>query len=293
MYAVRAEAQGAQAMARRNPLIPAPDPDERSRRIAGALFFATCCSVFAVRVLRWEEATIADDPGMLWRALAFTGALMGILLAHELGHYAVARAHGMHLSLPWFIPAPVMVGTFGAIIRLEETPRDRTSLLEMGAAGPLAGLAVVVGLMSWRLSVGGFEGGETLGTPLLWASLSWLSTGEVQPVSTGDPVAFAAWLGCLLTAMNLLPFGQLDGGHVVAALAPRSARAIGWITTLVLLLAGLWWPGWAVWAAALHLLGAREPVSTRRDEGLPGRRALAMAMAALLAFVLCVVPVPL
>lgn len=280
-------------MPRRNPLIPQADPDVRARRIAGALFFATCCSVFGVRALRWETSTLADDPALLWRALAFTVTLMGILLAHELGHYAMARAHGIRLTLPWFLPAPVMVGTLGAIIRLEEAPRDRVGLLEMGAAGPLAGLGMVVGAMAVALWGGGASGGVELASPLLWKALSWLLVGEVVPLGTGDPVAFAAWLGCLLTAMNLLPFGQLDGGHVLGALWPRGAVAVGWLTTAGLLLGGLVWPGWAVWAAVLHLLGTREPVRVRRDDGFPSGRPLVLALGCVLAFVLCVVPVPL
>jgi membrane-associated protease RseP (regulator of RpoE activity) len=259
------------------------------------LFFSTCCSVFFVRVWMWEPGAVADDPRQLERALWFTATLMGILLAHELGHYAVARSHGFSLSLPWFLPAPILVGTLGAIIRLEEDPRDRAGLLEMGAAGPLAGLLVVVVAFSARLAAGteGLDGGTTLGTPLLFAGLSWVWTGEVAQLGTADPVGFAAWLGCLLTAMNLLPFGQLDGGHVLNALVPRWARAVGWATTLALLLGGLVWPGWAVWAALLHLMGARHPVQVRRDEGLPTGRPLLVAVLAVLAFVLTFMPVPL
>ncbi|MEZ4322390.1 MAG: site-2 protease family protein [Myxococcota bacterium] len=279
---------------RRNPLIPDVDPDERARRFAGVLFFATCCSVFFVRVWRWEEATLAEDPHQLERALVFTATLMAILLAHELGHYAVARLHGFRLSLPWFLPAPILVGTLGAIIRLEEEPRSRAGLLEMGAAGPLAGLVVTGLAMAWRLlSPVDVEVSDVqLASPLLWQGLSLLLTGAVRPLETADPIGFAAWLGCLLTSMNLLPFGQLDGGHVLAALTPRRARAVGWGTTAVLLVAGLWWPGWAVWAGLLHLMGARMPMGVRRDEGLPSGRPLWVAALAVGAFVVCVMPVP-
>ncbi|MCB9676484.1 MAG: site-2 protease family protein [Alphaproteobacteria bacterium] len=249
--------------------------------------------MFFVRVWRWEEATLAEDPVQLERALLFTGTLMAILLAHELGHYAVARSHGFRLSLPWFLPAPILVGTLGAIIRLEEEPRTRAGLLEMGAAGPLAGLCVVGVAMTWRMVAGGADGGTELATPLLWKALSLGVHGEVLPLGTADPVGFAAWLGCLLTAMNLLPFGQLDGGHVLAALTPRWARAVGWGTTAALLLAGLVWPGWAVWAAVLHLMGARHPVQVRRDDGFPRGRPLLVAGLAVLAFALCFVPIPL
>lgn len=277
---------------RRNPLLDIPDRDTRSRRIAGVLFFATCTSVFVVRWWRWETGDAWDTLSM-WNAWSFTLTLMTILLAHELGHYAVARGHGFRLSLPWFLPAPVLVGTLGALIRLEQPPRDRTGLLEMGAAGPLAGAVVVVLVMVGRLTFGtGATGGTEIAAPLLWSGLSWILTGAVVPLDTADPVAFAAWLGCLLTSMNLLPIGQLDGGHVVAALSPRWSRLVGWGTTLALLLAGLWWPGWAVWAGLLHVLRATEPLEVRRPERPPGRRAMGLAAACAVTFVLTLTPKP-
>lgn len=279
-------------MARRNALLPTPDPEIAARRTAGLLFFATCCSVFAVRVLWWEPGPFG--PAVLQRAWVFTALLMGILLAHELGHYLVARAHGFRLSLPWFLPAPILVGTLGAVIRLEEAPRTRSGLLEMGGAGPLAGMVVVVAAMAVRWVAGpGPEGGTELASPLIWKLGSWAVAGEVMPIDTADPVAFAAWIGCLLTGLNLIPFGQLDGGHVVAALVPRWARAIGWGSTVLLLIAGLWWPGWAIWAAILHLMGARHPVEARKDEGMPTARAIGVAVACGVVFGLVVMPVPL
>lgn len=281
-------------MARRNALLPEPDPEVRARRIAGALFFTTCCSVFFVRLFFWEPGSVAEDPGQLTRAWVFTATLMGILLAHELGHYAVARHHGFRLSLPWFLPAPILVGTLGAVIRLEEAPRTRAGLLEMGAAGPFAGMAVVVVAMCGRLLLGeGSPTGTSLSTPLVWRGLSWLLHGEVVPLHTGDPIGFAAWLGCLLTALNLLPFGQLDGGHILAAVTPKWAERLGWGTTVVLLIGGLWWPGWAIWAAVLHLMGARIPVEARRDDGLPKGRPLVVAAAAVVLWFAVVMPVPL
>ena len=259
--------------------------------MAGVLFFLTCCSVFFVRVVFWEAGPV--DSAQLTRAWAFTAVLMGLLLAHELGHFVVARHHGFRLSLPWFLPAPILIGTLGAVIRLEESPRTRTGLLEMGAAGPLAGLVVVAGAMLVRLGVGEMgEGGTELASPLLWVMLSLLLEGQVVPINTADPVGFAAWLGCLLTAMNLLPFGQLDGGHVVAALSPRWATTISWATTGILLVAGLWWPGWAVWAAILHLMGARFPVEPRRMEP-PTVRAKIVAGLAACAWLVTMMPVPL
>lgn len=274
-------------------LVPRPDPEVRARRVAAALFGATALSVYLVNLIRWQEG-----PGGAWRALSFTAALMSILLAHELGHYAVARAHGFRLSLPWFLPFPLLVGTLGALIRLEDRPRGRTGLLEMGVAGPLAGLGAVLVVLVLRLIVGvdlpETDQGWHLARPALWWLLSWPIAGQAPPlVSPLDPLAFAAWLGCLLTAMNLLPLGQLDGGHVLHALWPRRSSLVGWVVTGALVLGGLWWPGWAVWAAAVHLMGARRPVKVRDPEPPPSRRARWLAGAAVVAWVLCFTPAPL
>lgn len=277
---------------RRNSLLPAPDPEVRARNIAAALFLATCTSVFLVRWLRWEEGGLLDS-ATLWNAWAFAATLMAVLLAHELGHFAVARSHGFRLSLPWFLPAPILVGTFGAVIRLRDPPRTRVGLLEMGAAGPLAGAAVVVVVASFRLMAGTeVRGGMELGAPLLWRGLSWIWTGQLEPITTADPVGFACWLGCLLTAMNLIPIGQLDGGHVLAALLPAQSRMIGWFATVLLLAAGLAWPGWAVWAAVIQLLGARTPLEVRRPEQRLNLRSRLVAILAAATFVGTVIPVP-
>lgn len=278
---------------RRNALIDRPDREGRARRIAGLLFLSTCGSVFGVRWLRWEVGEVWE-PHTLWNAWWFTATLMAILLAHELGHYGVARYHGFRLSLPWFLPAPILVGTLGAVIRLEEPPRTRAGLLEMGAAGPLAGAAVVVAMMAVRLVWGPLgEGGVVLNVPLVWHGLSLALTGTTATMDTADPIAFATWLGCLLTAMNLLPLGQLDGGHVVAAVFPAGAGRVGWAVTAALLCAGLWWPGWAVWAAVVHLLGARHPLEPRRREPSLPLRARVVALLTVVVFLSTVVPVPL
>lgn len=280
-----------------NTLLPRPDPAVRERRIAGLLFFATCCSVFLVYLLYWQSEPILAGPAAMARAFTFTLTLMGILLAHELGHFASARGNGLRITLPWFLPAPILVGTFGAIIRLEGKPRDRTVLLEMGAMGPLAGLVAVTLVMAARLLVGApeiaGEPGPSLSRPLLWWVLSGLLTGApAAPISTQDPMAFAAWLGCLLTAMNLLPFGQLDGGHVLHAFAPRWSGVAAWVTTAGLLVGGLVWSGWLAWVVALHVLGTRAPVEVRDARRPLTSRARWIGALAVVALLLTFTPVP-
>lgn len=276
-------------------LVPRPDPALRERRIAAILFCCTCVTVFVVHWLTWQDPTTGVRAGL--RALGFTVALMAILLAHELGHIVVARAHRFRLGLPWFLPFPFLVGTLGAVIRLRETPRTRTALLEMGAAGPLVGLAAVVVVSIAWVGVGPVVGesmaGVTLSTPAIMHLVHLGLTGELAAgVVPTDPLGFAAWIGCLVTAMNLVPLGQLDGGHIAGALFPRAASAIGWVCTGLLLALGLLWPGWAAWVLVLHLMGARHRADVR-DAGPPvSTRSQWVAGSAGVAFALCFTPIP-
>lgn len=277
----------------RGPLNVAIDPEVQERRIAVGLLVATCASVFLVYLLRWQEGPWIDGSGgAAWRALLFTGALMGILLAHELGHWLTARSHAIRLALPWFLPAPVLVGTFGAVIRWSDVPRTRTGWLEMAAMGPLAGLVAVIAAVGvWLIGGAAPMGHVVLARPMLWWIASFALTGRSPPtLSAEDPLAFAAAIGALVTAMNLVPIGQLDGGHVAGALFPDHARTISRVATVLLLAMGLIWPGWAVWAALANLIGG--PAEPPRDRKPPTRRARAIAVACVLAFALCFTPRP-
>lgn len=277
----------------RGPLTTAADPELREQRIAAALLATTCVSVFLVYLLRWQDGPWIDGSGgAAWRALLFTGALMAILLAHELGHWLTARSHAIRLALPWFLPAPVLVGTFGAVIRWSDVPRTRTGWLEMAAMGPIAGLgAVIVAVLAWLISGSDPSGTMFLTRPLLWWIASFVVTGAAPPaLSAQDPLAFAAAIGALVTAMNLVPIGQLDGGHVAGALFPDHARTISRVATVLLLAMGLIWPGWAVWAALANLIGG--PAEPPRDRRPPSRRAKVIAVACIVAFGLCFTPVP-
>lgn len=159
--------------------------------------------------------------------LTYSVPLMLILLCHELGHYVVARAHGVPASLPYFIPLPPLfgVGTLGAVIGMSHTTGDRRKLIDIGAAGPLAGLAVAVPVIVYGLMLSPVmplsPGGLQEGNSLLYALLKRLTKGEWLPSGTDDvnlhPTAFAGWTGLLVTMINLLPIGQLDGGHVASA----------------------------------------------------------------------------
>lgn len=251
------------------------------------LFLATVVSVFATSFLLSVWSGI-PSPTALHHAGQFTSALLCILLAHELAHFVAARIHRVDASLPYFIPFPILspFGTMGAVIRMRSSIATRKALLDIGAAGPLAGLVLAVPLYAWGVShsqlvpVGG-EG--SLGESLL---VRWLDRCFAPSVPDGmdlllSPVAEAAWVGMFVTMINLLPVGQLDGGHVAFALfGPRQNRIARWVHRSMLvfffvsvasfvardLRAGLgpWRLGhhvgnsifWLVWFEALAILGA-------------------------------------
>jgi len=246
------------------------------------------------------------DPAALLEGAPFSAALLLILGAHEFSHYITSHRHGVRASLPMFIPAPTLAGTFGAIIRIESPIPDRRSLLEIGIAGPLAGFLValplaVVGLKLSRVVVqsavttaqAGGSMGVGLGNSLLFTLLERLVLGTL-PQSASlvlHPVAFAAWIGLFVTAINLLPVGQLDGGHVLYALAGRRQERISRAVLLVLAPLGFLWWGWFLWGGMLLLMGPRHPPVLAEDSPLgPRERALGVIAAALL--VLTLAPAP-
>jgi len=243
--------------------------------------------------------------------LSFSIPLMMILFAHEMGHYLTSRHHDVDASLPYFIPAPpslFIIGTFGAFIRMRAPARTRRVMFDIGAAGPWAGVmlaipAVIIGLyLSDVTPLDKSAGGLELGNSILFLGLSHLVLG-VDPASVNvnlHPIAFAGWLGLFVTALNLLPVGQLDGGHVVYALLPRRHRTISvlFVITCVLMVLvplalglSFWW-GWMLWAVLSVALGLGHPSSIDRDTPLDPRRTFA-AWATVALFIVTFSPVPL
>ena len=270
-----------------------------------ALFAATFLTAALAYALNFGGANPYADLGSLAVGVPYAFALLAILLAHEFGHYALARVHDVDATLPFFIPAPpfFFIGTLGAFIRMRSMPRDRKALFDVGAAGPWAGIIVAVPLLAIGLALSEVRpampspGGDfLLGESLLLRAMMWLVLG----VSSSDvtimlhPIALAGWVGLLVTALNLMPVGQLDGGHIVyAALGARWHRwiSLGTVTALVVLVAG-GATSWLVWAVLLLALGLRHPRIVDNDTPLdPGRRYAAAA--SLLLFVLTFMPEPL
>jgi membrane-associated protease RseP (regulator of RpoE activity) len=279
----------------------------RPRRGPGlhlALFVATFITTAMASTLH-QGIDVFAEPSRLTRGFPYAIALMSILLFHECGHYFLARAHRVDATLPFFIPAPpvvFLIGTLGAFIRMRTLPRDRRALFDIGAAGPWAGMLVAVPVLMLGLHlseihplVHSSEAGLYLGDSLLFRLLTWLMLG-----TTGDdvtivlhPVALAGWVGLLVTALNLLPVGQLDGGHVVyAAFGERWHRWIsrGTLTGLIVLGVG-GAATWLVWAVLLSFLGTRHPRLQDTDQPLDRRRRWG-AVATLLMFLVTFMPEP-
>ena len=258
-------------------------------RVHLGLFGATMVSVMLVYVLFWGGRALTLR-GALFEAFLFTCALLAILLSHELGHYLAARYHGIEATLPFFIPAPIGIGTFGAFIQIRGKIRNRTQLLDVGAAGPLAGMAV-----AFLLAIGGIyrseffplEGADLrLGESLLFKGLIELIKG---PAPQGwelalHPIGFAAWIGFLITALNLMPASQLDGGHVVYALFGKRHSVISRLVFLALVGWGVWGdiPNVGVWGvptAVILSIYALYLIFTRRQRKLLRRMLILLIVA--------------
>ncbi len=213
------------------PAVPAPT---YGRHVA--LFLATVVSVFATY---HEGAADAGPRGAIVQAAQFTCALLAILLAHEFGHYIAARLHKVDASLPYFIPMPLVspFGTMGAVIRMRSDIPTRRALLDIGASGPLAGLALAIPIYAWgvahsRLVAISPDSGIELGDSLLLHLLDRLFGPHVPDGMDvlASPFLFAGWAGMFVTMINLLPISQLDGGHVAYALfGPRQNKIAGWV----------------------------------------------------------------
>jgi Zn-dependent protease len=232
---------------------------------------------------------IAQHPANLLMGLPFSLTLMFILFAHEMGHYLYARYYRVYATPPFFVPFPSLIGTLGAFIRIKSSIPSRAALFDIGIAGPIAGfipacVALIVGL-SLSHPVAGHELSEIqLGFPLAFhLAAHLLHLGAPLTALSLHPIAAAAWVGMFATALNLLPGGQLDGGHIVFSISPRWHRWISLLTVFVLVPLGRYmWTGWFLWAVLLALT-VRHPRVPRYPEVSGGRRALALCAVIMLA----------
>jgi len=236
----------------------------------------------------------------------FSLTLMLILMAHEMGHYLYCRHYGVWATLPFFIPFPTLIGTLGAFIRIRSPIRSRAALFDIGIAGPIAGFAVAVPVLFLSLGLSrpafpSFNATDIeLGYPLIFdlarhllAALAGSHSVAALPFSHVHlhPTAIAAWVGMFATALNLLPGGQLDGGHIVFALAPRAHRFVSRLTILALAgMAVFLCYTWLVWAMLLAVTGMRHPIVPERPAVTGSRRG--WAALALLMLILTLAPMP-
>lgn len=253
----------------------------RTVGIPALMFVMTLLSTLMAGALQrgFAPDAVFSQPAALLAGLPFSLTLLLILGAHEMGHYVASRKWGVDASLPYFLPAPSLLGTFGAVIRIRGGIVNRNALMDVAVAGPLAGLAVavpalIIGLMMSRLAPGGSSLGIGLGTPLLFDGLAWLVHGPIPRGQTIllHPVAFAGWCGLLVTSLNLIPAGQLDGGHVIYTLLGGWHAKISLAVGLVLLVMGYWWPGWVFWSVIVLALGRRHPQLMDEWEPLTRKR---------------------
>jgi membrane-associated protease RseP (regulator of RpoE activity) len=253
-------------------------------------------------------AWVLAEPSRLLLGIPFSSTLLSILFAHEMGHYLCCRYYGVRATLPFFIPAPTLIGTLGAVIRIKGPIRSRAALFDIGFAGPIAGFVVAVGtlavavLQSKPFPAGIGPSDLRLGFPPIFylmrdalrvfdphSSIAGLPLSRIHL----HPAAVAAWVGMFATALNLLPSSQLDGGHIVYAVAPRAHRAISWLTVVVLVVLGRVYLGWWFWAAILVAIN----VFTHRHQqappypDIPGNR-WPLALLALLMLLLTFTVVP-
>ena len=228
----------------------------------------------------WPWGWLNDHPELFVTGWTFSTALLGILLIHEFGHYFACRRHRIRATLPWVLPAPTLSGTAGAIIQIRSRIPSRDALMDVGIYGPLAGyvastVAVAVGFaLSFNSSANAPAaivrfGGEPLTIRLLHALLvqwdpSIPSFDNIAP----HPVLVAGWIGLFITSLNLIPGGQLDGGHVLYAISPRVHRAFTICLPFALFLAGaVYWVGWILWGLFLMIPAMRHP-NVPRQPGL-------------------------
>lgn len=239
-----------------------------------------------------------NDPAYLLQGLPFSLTLVGVLLAHELGHYFMARYYLVDASLPYFLPVPTLIGTFGAFIRIRSAIVSKRILFDVGIAGPLAGFVallvpLVLGVALSRVEPGlNAQGDVVFGTPLL---LRLVEAGLFPGVAPEDiylhPMARAAWVGVLATALNLLPIGQLDGGHIVYAFLGERTKYLSWVLVAVLIPMGfLFAYSWLLWAALLFFFGLKHPSLVDPSPIGPLRTRLALVAAAI--FVVSFTPSP-
>src|SRR5258706_16109736 len=247
-----------------------------------------------------------SNPARLLGGVPFMATLMLFFLAHEMGHYLYCRRYGVYAALPFFIPMPTPIGTMGAVILIRSRIRSRTALFDIGLAGPIAGfvvaLAALTASLAWSKPMHPYFAAEEyeIGFPLIFqwlhrllVAMHLLHGPAALPLNRLllHPTAIAAWVGMFATSLNLLPGGQLDGGHIIFSIGPKAHKIISRLTSLILLpMAYYLWIGWFLWAVLLQISSFRHP-QVAEFPRISGGRAW-LAAFSLLMLVLTLTPAP-
>ena len=314
---------------------PAPKPGRPWLNLV--MFLVTVLSVLVSGGLSNLQTDLSNDPLTAARQIINAGwpfavSLLAILSTHEMGHYIAGRMHGVHVTLPFFIPLPFTpLGTMGAFISMKEVPKNRRVLMDIGVAGPIAGFIVSIVVILIGLSLSKLntillmfaegQGMQMEGNSLIYLFLKYLRYGELlpRPVTFSDsgaliywlryfftgqptpygamdvlihPVAWAGWVGFLVTSLNLIPAGQLDGGHIFHLLfGTKWSQRILPVILVVLVGLGFFWSGWWLWAGLVFLFGRRFAEPLDQITPLDTRRK-ALGILALIIFIITFIPVP-
>lgn len=263
------------------------------------LFVLTFLSTVTVGAMH-EGVNLIAEPLKLYKGLPFSITLLLILLFHEFSHYLASKKHMIEASLPFFIPAPTLFGTFGAVIKMKAPITTKNALIDIGASGPIAGFLVAlaatpIGLFfSDIMPVSNTAEAISLGDSLLFKGLIWAVLGDIPDHFDVylHPVAFAGWIGLFVTSINLIPIGQLDGGHILYALTgEKHARYSKVLIGVMFLMGLLLWEGWIIWGVLLIMLGFRHPPIVYSGMPLDPKRKL-IGWISLAIFILTFTPVP-
>jgi membrane-associated protease RseP (regulator of RpoE activity) len=270
------------------------------------LFILTFLSTLSAGALH-QGINIVKAPARIIEGLPFAGTLMTILLCHEFSHYIASRKNHTIATLPYFIPAPSIIGTFGAFIKMKSPIITRKALIDIGASGPIAGFIVSVAACAIGLSISkviplpqGTEGTLTLGDSILFSFLSRIilgATPEHYDILL-HPVAFAGWIGLFVTSLNLIPIGQLDGGHIAYAILGNLQHRVSQILVGLLALLGMssffgfsGWEGWLMWAVLMLVLGIKHPPVLHWESPLDPKRRI-IGLLSLVIFIITFIPSP-
>ncbi len=328
--------EGGQQIILLSHLPPVPKPGRPMVNLV--MFLITLVSVLVSGGLSSLETELSSEPlvaasQIINAGWPFAVSLLAILTTHEMGHYLAGRAHGVHVSLPFFIPLPFTpLGTMGAFINMKELPKNRRVLMDIGVAGPIAGFIVSIVVVMIGLSLSTLDsiplqfpegqGIQMEGNSLIYLGLKYLQFGELlpQPAAYGDggqllywlryfftgqptpygaldvmihPVAWAGWVGLLVTSLNLIPAGQLDGGHIFHLLfGTKWSRRILPLILVVLIGLGFFWSGWWLWAGLVFFFGRRYAEPLDQITPLDTKRKV-LGIIALILFIITFIPVPL